>query len=353
MINTGEKRVMKSRVAWLTINRGCNIACTWCYQGKLLESKEEMPFGLATQLMDISSGVGVKRMVLLGGEPTIHPDFLKIVEYGSRRFDTNLLTNGITFANKDFCQKVEDAGLHTVSTSLKGISEEEYSRNCGKSSFGRVMKGIENLERSALKHHVSITVCRTTIENWGKIAGIMRECGARDFTFSFERPVIEGDSSRMDEEMLPSKVVNFIEDVMYPSLKETGLDFDINLTIPHCLFSPGFVDMVRDEGHALGGCQLVMENGIIYDPKGWIIPCNHMADHPIGKYGEDFADSEEMLQWLESFHVKRFFGIASSPPTVRCRDCPEWSSCGAGCRIFWIHKKPEVLIPVCSIGRVK
>lgn len=311
-----------------------------------------MPLELAIRLMDISKDVGVARLVFIGGEPTIHPDFLKIVEYGSKLFDTNLLTNGITFSNKAFCQQVEDAGLHVVSTSLKGMSEEEYSVSCGRSSFGRVMKGIENLERSRMKHQVSITVCRTTIEHWDETLEAMRNSGATDFTFSFERPVVEGNSSKMDSDMLPSKIVGFIEDVMYPSLKETGLDFDINLTIPHCLFSPGFIEKVRKDGHALGGCQLIMENGIIYDPKGRILPCNHMVDHSIGAYGEDFKDSDGMLKWYELPHVKRFFELASAPPRVQCRDCPEWGSCGAGCRIFWLHERPEVLIPVSSIGRI-
>lgn len=343
---------MKNPIVWLTVNRNCNLDCTWCYQGQFLGSGEQMSLLMAQQLINLSMGVGARKIILLGGEPTIHPEILNIIEY-CRSLETSLLTNGIAFANKNFCRRVEQAGLSIVSTSLKGASEKDYSASCGKGMFSKVMQGIENLEKSQMRHQVSITVSRPVIENWPEILRVIRECGAKDFTFSFERPVVVKEGVSMDDRMLPGNIIRFIEKEMYPSLKETGVGFDLNITFPQCHFSEGFVGMVHAEGHAVAGCQLLMKSGMIFDPSGQVLSCNHMVDHPIGRYGKDFKTVEEMLVWRNSPGIKRFYDVVSAPPGAQCRNCDKWSSCGAGCRIFWLYKGTETLIPVNSIKRYR
>ena len=311
-----------------------------------------MTLSLAQALIDLSVGIGAQKMILLGGEPTIHHDLEEIIRYG-RNLDTTLLTNGIAFASRNFCHKMEDAGLNTVSTSLKGVSEEDYATNCGKPMFRKVMQGIQNLEESSMRHQVSITVSHSVVENWPAMLRVIRECGATDFTFSFERPVVCGTKVSFDERMMPDKVARFIEEEMYPSLVGTGVDFDLNLTFPQCHFSEGFVAKAHAEGHAVAGCQLLMKSGIIFDPNGRVLSCNHMSDHPIGEYGKDFRTVAELDAWRNAPDIKRFYEIASAPPGVQCKNCAEWRSCGAGCRIFWLYGSAQTLIPVDSIGRYR
>ena len=293
--------------------------------------------------LDISKGVDTCKIILLGGEPTTHPDLLEIIRYASP-VETALLTNGIAFANKEYCRRIAESGLSIVSTSLKGTSEQEYAEHCGKSAYARVLSGIENLEASGMRHQVSITVCYSTIKNWAQMLQTIRNCGARDFTFSFERPVVSGDTISLDEHMLPSHAAHFIETEMYPSLCELGVKFDINLTFPHCHFSAGFVEKANAEGHAVAGCQLLTGNGIIFDPQGQVLACNHLTDHPLGKYGHDFSTASELLAWRNSPDMKRFYEFASAPPVGQCKGCAEWCSCGAGCRIFWLHKGADTLL---------
>lgn len=344
---------MKRYTTWLTINRQCNLHCYWCYQGELLSSKDMMSLDLAKTLVNLSVGMGTKKFVLIGGEPTIHPDFLEIVRQCSA-VDVGLLTNGISFANQGFCKRAEEAGLKSVSTSLKGASEEDYSNKCdGKHMFGKVMQAIGNLETSGMQHQVSVTVSRSVVDSWRAMLRLIRECGASSFTFSFERPVVTAKDVSFDDSMLPGEIVPFIEETMYPSLKETGVAFDLNVTFPQCHFSEGFLSKAHAEGHAVAGCQLLMGNGIVFDPGGRVLACNHMHDHPIGEYGKDFRTLEEMNAWRDSPNIRKFYELASAPPGARCGGCSDWGSCGAGCRIFWLYKGAKVLLPVKSIGNRK
>ncbi len=339
---------MTRYTTWLTINRQCNLACYWCYQGKLLSSVEKMTLDLARELIDLSIGMGAQKIILLGGEPTIHPDFLEIVRY-CRKVETGLLTNGIAFANKKFLARTLDAGLSAISTSLKGTGDCDYASNCGaRNVFAKVMQSIENVEASGARHQVSVTVSRSVIDDWPAMLQVIRNCGARQFTFSFERPVVKASDVTFDDRMLPGKIIPFIEQTMYPSLLETGVDFDLNVTFPQCHFSPGFLDMAHAAGHAVAGCQLLMNNGIIFDPNGRVLPCNHLYDHPLGEFGKDFMTLSDMREWRDTPDIKKFYDLASAPPGARCGSCASWGSCGAGCRIFWLYKGSKVLLPVKS-----
>jgi len=336
---------MKEFVAWLTINRNCNLHCMWCYQRKLANSTQKMDKQLAFQLIDLLAGLPVKFVVIMGGEPTLHPDFFDIVEYIKEKgLVANVVSNSIRFADDTFVSIAETAGLHGVTTSLKGSSEEEYLMSAGLCAFYSTRKAIENLEASRLKHRISVTVSGPIIANWQRMIGFVRSCKAKDFIFSFEKPTILGDDITFDDQMMPRRVADFIERVMYPSLSGSEFKFKIEFVYPHCVFSDGFVERLETEGCAFGGCVLLKQNGIVFDTEGQVLPCNHFVTQPLGKFGMDFNTPNEFLKWRKN-GMRQLFQIAGCAPDERCVTCDKWSRCGAGCRIFWLYRGANELLP--------
>ncbi len=339
---------MKEFVAWLTINRNCNLHCQWCYQRKLANSTQKMGKQLAFQLIDLLACLPVKFVVLMGGEPTLHPDFFEIVEYiKGKGLVANVVSNSILFADGTFVSYAETAGLHSVTTSLKGSSDEEYFKSAGLGAFSSVRKAIENLEASKLRHRVSVTISSSIIVNWQRMIGFIRNCGAKDFIFSFEKPTILGNDITFDDKMMPCKVADFIEKVLYPSLLDSGIKFKIEFVYPHCVFFDGFIEKLETEGCAFGGCVLLKQNGIVFDTEGQVLPCNHFVSQPLGKFGTDFNTPDEFLKWRE-VGMKQLFQIADCAPDERCIVCDKWSRCGAGCRIFWLYRGSDELLPILA-----
>jgi len=87
---------------------------------------------------------------LTGGEPTLHPRFLDILEYVSRHFPeqrVKLLTNGRKFFYKDFAQKVLATNNNfDICVSIYGPNikiHDAITRSGG--SFEQTTKGLENL----------------------------------------------------------------------------------------------------------------------------------------------------------------------------------------------------------------
>lgn len=80
----------------LSLTGKCNLACNYCFY-KTEKTTEDMPISMLEDLVDDSFEIGVKAITLTGGgEPTIHPQFHKIVDYiYISCIQQGLITNGI------------------------------------------------------------------------------------------------------------------------------------------------------------------------------------------------------------------------------------------------------------------
>ena len=177
----------------------------------------------------------------------------------------------------------------------------------------------------------------------------IKECGAKNFHFSFEKPTILLDNTvTLDDRMTPRNIAGFIQDIMYPSLLESGISFKIKLMFPHCFLRDGFVEKLEAEGHAFGCCILMNRDGIVFDPDGIVLPCNHFVAYPLGRYGKDFITPKEFLAWRQLEATKRFYQVSMLAPNQECAKCDRWSRCGGGCRIFWLCRKQGQLLQIPS-----
>jgi len=332
---------------WLTTNSTCNLHCKWCYHQEVAKSAKVMDYQLAKKLVDLCAGLSARRITLIGGEPTLYPHFLDITRHNKDRgLVTTVISNSIRFADNEFVEESQVAGVAAVTTSVKGSSGEEYLQSTGFDAFDLVKRAILNLEKSRIVQHVSVTISSPVIANWDRMIGFIRECGAKKFYFSFEKPTILSGGVTFDDRMMPQNIAGFIQDTMYPSLMETGINFKMELMFPHCILRDGFVERLENDCHALGSCLLTNCDGVIFDLDGSVLPCNHFIAYALGKFGKDFKTPEEFLRWRQSGEVSRFYQTVKLAPGEKCAKCGKWSKCGAGCRLYWLYRGPNELLPI-------
>lgn len=86
--------------AFLCITEKCNLSCRHCYQSR---KNSELPLKTWMKIIDkLKIDFKTKRCVILGGEPTLHPDFYGILQYAIDVFgvdekgnpNTTIETNG-------------------------------------------------------------------------------------------------------------------------------------------------------------------------------------------------------------------------------------------------------------------
>ena len=83
----------------INLNDTCNLNCRWCYnQGN---SDKIMDFTRFVSFYKRVIKDNLSDIVLIGGEPTIHPRFIDILDVIENK-KISLFTNGIRFSDTDF-----------------------------------------------------------------------------------------------------------------------------------------------------------------------------------------------------------------------------------------------------------
>ena len=78
------------------ITEKCNADCPTCFN-KDERSSASMSFEMFRQICDLFSENGIGHIKIMGGEPTLHPEFKDFVAYSQTKFaHIHLFTNGVT-----------------------------------------------------------------------------------------------------------------------------------------------------------------------------------------------------------------------------------------------------------------
>ncbi len=81
----------------VVITYNCNLNCSYCYAKGL--KYEQMDINSFNKALDWFEKQGIRNISLIGGEPTLHPDFEEMLDIIERRnFRTVLFTNGLMSA---------------------------------------------------------------------------------------------------------------------------------------------------------------------------------------------------------------------------------------------------------------
>jgi radical SAM protein with 4Fe4S-binding SPASM domain len=107
-------------MAWVELTRACNLRCPHCFVEAGAPREVEMTTERIVRLLDEWKEAGVFSVVITGGEPSIHPDFLDIVRYAHQLgFTVAIASNGMPLGEKALSQIPLDDVI--ISVSLDGI----------------------------------------------------------------------------------------------------------------------------------------------------------------------------------------------------------------------------------------
>ena len=113
----------------LELSTVCNLKCPMCYtiSSEYIKKvqKRFMDLDLYNKIIDEISGKVYAIRLSLRGESTLHPNFIKAIEYAKQKGikEVSSLTNSSTLT-LDFFKKIANAGLDWLTVSIDGINEE-------------------------------------------------------------------------------------------------------------------------------------------------------------------------------------------------------------------------------------
>lgn len=141
----------------VSVTDRCNFRCPYCMPAeiygeryKFLPRNDLLTFEEITRIVNITVGLGVKKVRITGGEPLVRQDVEKLVSMISRINgveDLAMTTNAYLLSG--MAQTLKDAGLHRITVSMDSVDDDVFQRMNGR-GFGtaKVMNGIDSAKRA-------------------------------------------------------------------------------------------------------------------------------------------------------------------------------------------------------------
>lgn len=147
----------EERCLHLYLTNRCNLSCPHCYMFSGKANENELSTSEILKLLhDYKHIAKGKRIILSGGEPTIHQDFEFILkEAYNMGLEIRLMTNGSLLTEE--CVNRISQYLISVQISIDGYSEETNRQIRGRGQFQKALDVVDAFVRTGIETSVAIT----------------------------------------------------------------------------------------------------------------------------------------------------------------------------------------------------
>ena len=141
----------------LSITDVCNFKCGYCLpNGYQIDKSDNRTFLAAEEIGRLSkalSELGVYKIRLTGGEPTVRKDFfeiVKLIKSNSGIKKTVITTNG--YHLDKLAHKIKDSGLDGINISIDSLNRNIFKEVTSHDRLPEILKGIEILQNLNFKN---------------------------------------------------------------------------------------------------------------------------------------------------------------------------------------------------------
>lgn len=145
---------------YLYISYKCNCNCFFCASDETNLSKCNNEFSLEDAKNFLLNSPDKNNLVISGGEPTIHRNFIEIVQFAHQYYKhIGLMTNGINFSDLNFLKDTIDAGIDRISIPFYSSDESTHNYLVGNShAFEGLVRGLSNINSLLLKKNFDVQI---------------------------------------------------------------------------------------------------------------------------------------------------------------------------------------------------
>lgn len=321
----------------LVINNYCNLKCPYCFADEdvICESNESMSVEKVEEVLDyIRRSNPPARLGIVGGEPTLHPDFvpilLRIHDYHEETGTPIIVySNGIKL--KDYLAMVPEGTSFLINVNAPD--------DIGEENFKKVLETIEEANNRKMlgnsnPFNIDVTLgCNLypEREDYSYIWDIVDKYHLRRLRMSVVSPFVNNQKYRNNKdayyEMMKDRYMKFCLDAY---TREVGLIADCN-QIPRCYFTDkenSILDYFTMNKRGYTYCDPVVD----FHNDNTVSNCHGWNSKPIDMY--KFENIYEIYKYMQ---VKNGpFIVAKNLDNDRCRDCEyaKLGKCCGGCPAF-------------------
>ena len=184
---------------WVRLTYDCNDRCIFCLDSDTHDGEIRAPDEIKAQILD-GRRKGATRLILSGGEPTIHPRYVDFVKLGRLAGYTKVqtVTNGRMFAYREFLTRCLDEGLSEITFSIHGPNARIHDALVGvRGAFDQEIRGLMNaLEDGRPIVNIDVCVNRGNVKVLPELIEKFVGMGVREYdllqVIPFGRAFVEG-----------------------------------------------------------------------------------------------------------------------------------------------------------------
>ncbi len=318
----------------------CNLNCSWCY--KQAFDEPSIAFSDFEIFYKSIISQNIEMITLIGGEPTMHPDFIRIIGLLKNK-QVFLNTNGLMFSNLDFLNDCIRTGgmlsLKFVSVSLKGYDEESFARTTGIYKFDQLCRAVYNLKNVDISTTYSYTYDKyMTAKQNESFAFFLTEYGIDTILLNDVRPYYEADKD--NKVAYPNMAMGL--EILVQFLENAGIEVYVRLNRPLCEYNLQFIDYLVKNNRLISQCAVKVGAGYFFSTSLDLIPCNELSSVVLGRFAVDFNNFTELEQLWNMQHIRNFYQKLSGYPNIKCKECKLWRICGGSCILYWLNMRNNV-----------
>ena len=141
----------------LSISDVCNFKCGYCLpDGYKIDKSDNRTFINTEEIKRLAralSELGVSKIRLTGGEPTVRKDFfeiIKIIKENSGIKKTVITTNG--YKLDKIANDIKNSGLDGINISIDSLDPKTFKKITGHDRLEEILRGIKNLQKLNFKN---------------------------------------------------------------------------------------------------------------------------------------------------------------------------------------------------------
>jgi len=327
----GSEEIKYPVLSEIALTYRCNNACRFCYAYSPYRDSGEMTTEEVKRVIDIIvDDAKVPSLSFTGGEPTLREDLFELIAYGREKgLRVNLITNGRRCGNKDFVQKLVDAGLNSAQVSIEGPDSETHDYIVGaKGAFDQMVQGVKNLRETDIYTHCNTTICKPNVDRLEDLVDFLADELELSY-FSMNMVIYTGTAAKLRDELqiLYSDIEEIVKRVKRRASKK-GIQFVWYAPTPVCLFNP--------IAHGLGAKSCACCDGLLsVDAEGGLLPCSSFSE-PVGNLLHEGFEKVWYNRASKYWRAKDF-------APEGCKKCDKFDYCYGACPLYWdVHGFDEI-----------
>jgi SynChlorMet cassette radical SAM/SPASM protein ScmF len=193
---------------YVYLTSGCNLACQHCWIAPTYQANGgtggHLDYDLFALAIEEGLPLGLSSVKLTGGEPLLHPDFVKIVDLvKEKELGLTIETNGTLMTKFLASYLKEKSTLGHISVSLDGATAATHDPFRGvKGSFDKAVRGIRYLVEVGYHPQVIMSIHAGNVDEIEALVLLAETLGVGSVKFNLIQPTGRGEVMTSRDQVL-------------------------------------------------------------------------------------------------------------------------------------------------------